>query len=62
MKIVENANMKLIKDKKLLVGADNSGSSLKNVIVAHLRKKAGKSKMWERCLRKRIIRIICFTV
>ena len=39
MKIVENANMKLIKDKKLLVGADNSGSSLKNVIVAHLRKK-----------------------
>ena len=37
MKIVENANMKLIKDKKLLVGADNSGSSLKNVIVAHLR-------------------------
>ncbi|MDR1059056.1 MAG: RpiB/LacA/LacB family sugar-phosphate isomerase [Treponema sp.] len=31
--------MKTIKDKQLLVGADFAGVALKNVIVAHLRKK-----------------------
>ena len=39
MKIVDNPNMKMIKDKKLLVGADNTGSPLKNAVVAHLKKK-----------------------
>ena len=31
--------MKMIKDKELLVGADNAGAPLKNAIVEHLQKK-----------------------
>ena len=39
MKIVENPNMKTVKDKKLVVGADFAGYPLKEAICAHLRKK-----------------------
>ncbi len=39
MKIVENPNMKTIKDKKLVVGADFAGYPLKEAVCAHLRKK-----------------------
>jgi len=39
MKIVNNPNMKTVKDKKLVVGADFAGYPLKEVVCAHLRKK-----------------------
>ena len=39
MKIVNNPNMKTIKDKKLVVGADFAGYPLKEAICAHLRAK-----------------------
>ena len=39
MKIVNNPNMKTIKDKKLVVGADFAGYPLKEDIRAHLRAK-----------------------
>lgn len=42
MKLVNNPNMKTIKDKKLVVGADFAGYPLKEAICAHLR-----SKGWE---------------
>ena len=42
MKIVNNPNMKTIKDKKLVVGADFAGYPLKEAICAHLR-----AKGWE---------------
>ena len=42
MKIVNNPNMKNIKDKKLVVGADFAGYPLKEAICAHLR-----AKGWE---------------
>jgi len=38
MKIVNNPNMKTVKDKKLVVGADFAGYPLKEVVCAHLRK------------------------
>ena len=31
--------MKMVKDKKLVVGSDNSGADLKNAVVKHLREK-----------------------
>ena len=42
MKIVDNPNMKTIKDKKLVVGADFAGYPLKEAICKHLR-----AKGWE---------------
>ena len=42
MKIVNNPNMKTIKDKKLVVGADFAGYPLKEAICKHLR-----AKGWE---------------
>ena len=42
MKLVDNPNMKMVKDKKLVVGADFSGYKLKNAVCDHLR-----SKGWE---------------
>lgn len=42
MKIVNNPNMKTVKDKKLVVGADFAGYPLKEAICAHLR-----AKGWE---------------
>ncbi len=42
MKIVNNPNMKTIRDKKLVVGADFAGYKLKNAVCDHLR-----AKGWE---------------
>ena len=42
MKLVDNPNMKTIKDKKLVVGADFAGYPLKEAICKHLR-----AKGWE---------------
>ena len=42
MKLVNNPNMKTIKDKKLVVGADFAGYPLKEAICKHLR-----AKGWE---------------
>lgn len=42
MKLVDNPNMKMVKDKKLVVGADFAGYPLKEAICAHLR-----GKGWE---------------
>ena len=42
MKIVDNPNMKTVRDKKLVVGADTAGCPLKDAVCAHLR-----AKGWE---------------
>ena len=42
MKIVDNPNMKTVRDKKLVVGADFAGYMLKNAVCDHLR-----GKGWE---------------
>ena len=39
MKIVNNPNMKTIKDKKLVVGADFAGYPLKEAVCKHLRER-----------------------
>ena len=43
MKIVNNPNMKTIKDKKLVVGADFAGYPLKEAICVP---RAGRSRIW----------------
>ena len=38
--------MKTVKDKYLVVGADFAGFPLKEIVVEHLEKKAGRYSIW----------------